>query len=103
MQFRKSEYDIKLYSLFFIADFGILMDFADFLIGRDCMDNGIGQDLKYSDLTGKIIGSAMKVHRELGPGFSEIIYKRCLIIELKKLSINYLCEEEELSIMKENL
>lgn len=70
------------------------MDFVDFLIGGGFMDERIGQELKYSDLTGKVIGCAMKIHRHLGQGFPEIIYKRCLIIELKKLDINYLCEEE---------
>jgi GxxExxY protein len=35
-------------------------------------------------LTGKIIGCAMKVHRYVGCGFPEIVYHRCLIIELQK-------------------
>ena len=52
-------------------------------------------ELKYSDLTGMIIGSAMKIHRELGSGFPEIIYKRCLVIEMQKLNIKYLCEHEK--------
>jgi GxxExxY protein len=52
------------------------------------------QELKYSDLTGKIIGAAMNVHSALGQRFPEIVYKRSMIIELKKLDLNYLCEEE---------
>ena len=47
---------------------------------------------KYSELSGKIIGASMKVHRFLGSGFPEIIYSRCLVIELKKLGL--LCETE---------
>ena len=39
---------------------------------------------RHSELTGMIIGCAMKVHRVIGPGFPEIIYMRCLHIELKK-------------------
>ena len=39
---------------------------------------------KHSELTGIIIGCAMKVHRVIGPGFPEIIYLRCLLIELRK-------------------
>lgn len=47
---------------------------------------------KHSDLTGLIIGSAMKVHRVIGPGFPEIIYLRCLLIELRKDGLA--CETE---------
>jgi GxxExxY protein len=50
------------------------------------------QDLKYHELTEKIIGCAMKVHRHFGPGFPEIVYKRALIIELNKIGIA--CKEE---------
>jgi len=32
------------------------------------------QDLKLKELTEKIIGCAMKVHRYFGPGFPEIVY-----------------------------
>jgi len=50
------------------------------------------EEYKHSDLTGKIIGCAMKVHRVIGPGFPEIIYMRCLHIELKNSGLN--CEAE---------
>jgi len=53
------------------------------------------QHLKYSECTEKIIGCAMKVHRELGQGFPEIIYKRCLIIEIQKLNLPYSYELEK--------
>jgi len=46
------------------------------------------------DLTYKIIGCAMKVHNTLGNGFQEVIYQRCLAIELEKESINYEREKE---------
>ena len=36
----------------------------------------------HSDLTGKIIGCAMEVHRQLGTGFLEVIYARALRIEM---------------------
>ena len=36
----------------------------------------------YSDLTEKIIKAALKVHRQLGPGFIEKLYQRALEIEL---------------------
>lgn len=39
---------------------------------------------KYLDeLTYKIIGCAIEVHRELGPGLLERVYERCLIKELQ--------------------
>ena len=50
---------------------------------------------KYSELTKAIIGLAMKVHRKLGPGFPEIIYKRALIIELKKAGLLFVVEKEQ--------
>ena len=37
----------------------------------------------------KIIGACMEVHRELGVGFKEIIYKDALEIEFKTLGIPY--------------
>ncbi len=46
------------------------------------------------DLTYKIIGCAMKVHNTLGNGFQEVIYQRCLAIELEKNEINYEREKE---------
>lgn len=46
------------------------------------------------ELTYKIIGCAMKVHNTLGNGFQEVIYQRCLAIELEKESINYEREKE---------
>src|SRR5688500_7190294 len=45
------------------------------------------QDLKYHELTDKIIGCAMKVHRFFGPGFPEIVYEKALLIELKRNNI----------------
>ncbi len=42
----------------------------------------IEEEYKYSELTGKIIGCAMKVHSALGNGFQEVIYQRALEIEM---------------------
>ena len=50
--------------------------------------------MKYSDITEKIIGCAMKVHGELGSGFQEYIYQRALEIELKKAPIKFIREYE---------
>jgi GxxExxY protein len=45
------------------------------------------------ELTYKIIGCAMKVHNTLGNGFQEVIYQKCLAIELKKQRIQFLREK----------
>jgi GxxExxY protein len=41
-------------------------------------------EYKYSDITEKVIGCAMKVHGTLGNGFQEVIYQRALSIEMEK-------------------
>ena len=38
-------------------------------------------------LTREIIGAAMEVHRELGPGLLESAYERCLMFELQRRGI----------------
>jgi GxxExxY protein len=53
------------------------------------------EDLKYHELTEKIIGCAMKVHRYFGPGFPEMIYTRALMIEFDKIHLKYLNESEK--------
>ncbi len=42
----------------------------------------------YNELTHKIIGAAIEVHREMGPGLLESIYERCLIHVLRKSGLN---------------
>jgi len=43
---------------------------------------GMGQKLKYADITEKIIGAAFEVHKFLGNGFPKVIYQRALAIGL---------------------
>jgi len=40
--------------------------------------------LAHAELTSKIIGAAIDVHRYLGPGFIESIYEHALAIELRR-------------------
>ena len=49
---------------------------------------------KYSELTGKIIGCAMEVHKHLGNGFQEVVYQRSLSIELNMNNIAHIREQE---------
>ena len=45
--------------------------------------------MAYDILTGKIIGAAMEVHRELGPGLLESVYEECLVHELLAQNIPF--------------
>lgn len=51
--------------------------------------------MKLDDITYKINGCAMKVHNTLGNGFQEVIYQRCLAIEMERASLNFVREEEQ--------
>lgn len=43
-------------------------------------------------LTEKVIGSAIEVHRHLGPGLLETIYRECLMVELNSEQLRFECE-----------
>jgi GxxExxY protein len=47
------------------------------------------------ELTYKINGCAMKVHNTLGNGFQEVIYQRCLAIELAQAGLEFVREKEQ--------
>ena len=46
-------------------------------------------DLEHQELTGRIIGAAIEVHRGLGPGFLESVYENALAIELRDRRIPF--------------
>jgi GxxExxY protein len=50
--------------------------------------------MEKDELTYKVIGCAMKVHNVLGNGFQEVIYQRCLAIELEKAGVGFTRELE---------
>ncbi len=46
-------------------------------------------DLPHEELTGRVIGAAIEVHKALGPGFIEAIYENALAIELRARNIPF--------------
>jgi GxxExxY protein len=66
------------------------------------MKEFVNDSYKHSDLTGKIIGCSMKVHATLGNGFQEVIYQRCLAIEMEKQGLK-LSRELEMEIYYEGI
>jgi len=48
----------------------------------------------FEELSRKIIGAAIKVHRELGPGFLENIYEEALKIEFSEQNLNFDSQKE---------
>ena len=45
------------------------------------------EEFLHEEITYKIVGIGMKIHRELGPGFLEAVYEEAMIIELQKAGI----------------
>lgn len=54
----------------------------------------IKEEYKYSALTEKIIGCAMRVHAALGNGFQEVIYQRAMAIEMADSGLTFSREHE---------
>ena len=49
--------------------------------------------IKFDELSNKVIGLAIDVHREMGPGLLESTCQQCLAYELNKSDINFELEK----------
>ena len=65
------------------------------------MEN-INMELEHKELTEKIIGAAIQVHQQLGPGFIESIYEKALMIELDKRGLQ-VKEQQEVVIKYDDI
>ena len=45
--------------------------------------------LQHEELTGRIIGAAVEVHKVLGPGYVESVYENALVVELQAQAIPF--------------
>jgi len=48
-----------------------------------------GTGYEHAELTGRIIGAAISVHRELGPGLLESAYEDCLAFEMHAIGMRF--------------
>lgn len=55
-----------------------------------------------NELTNVIIGAAIEVHRRLGPGLLEGVYRRCLAYELRKRGLDVV-EEQAVALQYDEL
>ncbi len=44
--------------------------------------------MELNQLSSEIIKAAINVHKELGPGLLESVYKKCMVLELKNMDRN---------------
>lgn len=58
-------------------------------------------ELKYKDITEKILGASFEVHKYLGNGFQEVIYQRALAWEFSICGLTFAREIEQNIYYKE--
>ena len=61
----------------------------------------MAEQLKYKDITEKIIGASFEVHKFMGNGFQELIYQRALTWEFSKAGLSFAREIEQQIFYKE--
>ena len=61
----------------------------------------MNSELKYKEITEKIIGASFEVHKFLGNGFQEVIYQRALAYEMRNAGLEFAREIEQDIFYKE--
>jgi GxxExxY protein len=56
--------------------------------------------MKFDDLSHRVIGCAIEVHRELGPGLLESTYEQCLAHELRLSGISFQLQHPQAVLYK---
>ena len=51
--------------------------------------------MKFDELSNRVIGCAIEVHRELGPGLLESTYEQCFAHELKRAGITFQLQQPQ--------
>lgn len=51
--------------------------------------------MKFDELSKRVIGCAIEVHRELGPGLLESTYEQCFAHELKRAGITFQLQQPQ--------
>jgi GxxExxY protein len=55
----------------------------------------MAEKMKYSDITGKVLGCGFEVHKYLGNGFQEVIYQRAMAYEMTRAGVAFAREIEQ--------
>ena len=74
----------------FSSDSGVFRDIRD--SARRTTLAQAGESIRgydFNDLTGRVIGAALEVHKELGSGFQEVVYQRALALELEAAGLEF--------------
>ncbi|MEW6326656.1 MAG: GxxExxY protein [Thermodesulfobacteriota bacterium] len=70
------------------------MEFAKMITKPRKDETAKGNKHQFEELSKNIIGAAIKVHRELGPGFLEGIYEEALKVQLSQQKVHFDCQKE---------
>jgi GxxExxY protein len=59
-----------------------------------CVLHGKKDFMEFDELSGKVIGCAIEVHKNLGPGLLESAYERCLSYELAAAGLKHTAQKD---------